>query len=168
MAFRDNPPAGEKPYSFNESAFPVRDDGMIVGFARLDSRPDHGMFRIISTDNGKTWSDPIKTDLRAKFPVIVKLPEGGFFLICGKQNAKPHPRTVYFYYSADGLNFKELGTPYYSRTNGKTANSATGGAQAVLLAPGKDEVFFVFYAFDPKLKGYHQTYIDCNRIKLVR
>lgn len=56
LAFRDNPPAGEKPYSFNESAFLVRDDGMIVGFARLDSRPDHGMFRIISTDNGKTWS----------------------------------------------------------------------------------------------------------------
>lgn len=34
--------------------------------------------------------------------------------------------------------------------------------------PGKDEVLLGFYAFDPKLKGYHQTYIDCNRIKLVR
>ena len=141
---------------------------MIVGFARHDSRADHGMFRITSTDCGKTWSEPEKTDIWGKFPVIAKLPEGGFFLICGNQKGRPHPRTVYFYYSDDGLEFKELGSPYYSRTNGKAANSATGGAQCVLTGPGKDEVFFVFYAFDPKLKGYHQTYIDCNRIKLLR
>ena len=42
------------------------------------------------------------------------------------------------------------------------------GRRLCCSPPGKDEVFFVFYAFDPKLKGYHQTYIDCNRIKLVR
>ena len=168
LVFKDNPPEGETPYSFNESAFLVRDDGSVVGFARHDGHADHGMFRVISTDNGKTWSDPVKTDVWGKFPCIVKLPKGGYFMVCGKQNARPHPRTDYMYYSEDGLDFTELGPAYYSRTDGKPRNSATGGAQCILLGPGEDEIFFVFYAFDPKLKGYHQTYIDSNFIKLIR
>ena len=169
LAFREEPEEGEKPWNFNESAFLVRDDGTIVGFARHDSHKDfHGMFRVTSSDNGVTWSKPEKTDIWGKFPCIIKLPEGGFFLVCGKHNARPHPRTVHFYYSDDGLEFKELGSAYYSRTGGKPRNSGTGGAQCAIAGPGANEVFFVYYAFDPELEGHHQTYIDCNRIKLIR
>ncbi len=167
-AFRDEPPAGEKPYNFNESAFFIRPDGTLTALARIDSRPVCNLWRVESTDNGKSWSVPVETDIPGIYPAVLPLADGGFLLVCGNRNARPIPRTINFYYSQDGNKFESIGKPFYTRTGGLPRNSATGGAQCVIAGPEKGQALVLFYAHDPALQGYHQTYVDSNIIQVIK
>ena len=102
LAFRDEPPAGEAAYDFNESGFFVKPDGTLVALARIDSRKVNKLWRTESTDNGKTWSKPVETAIGGIYPVVMPLEGGGYLLACGNREARPIPRSVNFFYSADG------------------------------------------------------------------
>ena len=166
VAFKDDP---ENPYSFNESAFAVRDDGVIYGFARTDRRPqEKKAYRIMSADHGKTWSAPEKLDLpKVDLPVIQKLPGGkGFLMLAG--NCGVWCRTVTVYYSADGKDFAPISEAFYQPDNRHVPmNSATGGSQSMVLIPNSNRFFIAFYAHDPKLPGRHKTRVEGNLLELV-
>ena len=165
-------PEADKLFRFNESAFAVRDDGTIVGFARIDTRPmmECTQFRILSTDNGHTWSLPEDTKrICGDFPRIVKLDDNqGFLMVCGYRAAKPVLGTVTFFHSPDGLEFKEIGRAFYQPDNRHVpANSATGGIQSIIHGPKKNQFFVVFYAHDPKLPGKMKLRVEANMIEFV-
>ena len=169
VAFKDEP-TEDGPFAFNESAFAVGENGVVYGFARTDRRPkEKKVYRIMSTDNGKTWTKPEKLDLpKVDYPMIVKLSDGKGFLMIGGNNAVTR-RTVTFYYSADGKDFKPIGEAFYQPDDRHMPmNSATGGSQNLIKIPGQKDRFFVaFYAHDPQLPGRHKTRIEGNLIELV-
>lgn len=164
LVFTDPPSPDETRQGFNESAFAVRDDGTIIAYARVDvHRGDdfkqNKMWRSQSTDHGLTWSAPEETDIVGIYPAIVTLPSGEFVMACGIRDSKVMRRTTSLFTSTDGLNWSYRGHPYYSRTNGVPANSATGGSQA-MVSMGENGVYLVFYAHDPALPGRDKTYVD--------
>lgn len=170
VVFKDPPNAEDTRQGFNEGAFAVRKDGVIIAYARVDVHPEaefqlNQMWRSQSTDNGVTWSPPVETDIAGIYPTISTLPSGEFVMACGLQTSKVVRRTTSLFASEDGIHWTYRGHPYYSRTNGMPANSATGGSQD-MVALGGNTFYIVFYAFDPALPGLDKTYIDGGVIGL--
>ena len=87
-------------------------------------------------------------------------------MICGLRDSPVHRRTTSIFTSKNGIDWKYVGHPYYSRTKGLPANSATGGSQA-MIPIGDNLVYIVFYAHDPTLPGYHKTYVDGCLVELT-
>lgn len=98
-----------------KQTYTLKADGTIVGFARWDSASQltESMYKTISKDNGKTWSEPVETQIKGIYPVSIKLPNGIYILMCGLRNDPMRDRIIHFYGSTDGENFKDLGRPYY-------------------------------------------------------
>lgn len=165
-AFIDDPAPGEKPYRFNEIDMLVKEDGTVVAFARIDSRPRCHLWKTESKDNGKTWSKPVETKVPGLYPAIIKLDNGGYFMVAGNRYTRPIIRTVNFFYSPDGDEFTYVGMPYYTRTGGKPYNSATGGMQAVIKDPASGRYIVTFYSFDPTLHGTGKCYVDSNILEI--
>ena len=168
--FADPPSTTEVTQKFNESAFAVREDGAIIAYARVDVHQGdefrkNKMWTCESRDNGVTWTKPTETEIVGIYPAISKLPSGQFVMICGLRDSTVGRRTTSVFTSGDGKAWKYRGHPYYSRTKGLPANSATGGSQA-MVPMGEDSIYVVFYAHDPTLPGYHQTYVDGCLLKL--
>ena len=164
VAFADPPSADEVKQSFNEAAFVVRDDGALVAYARVDVHRggdfrQNRMWRCQSADHGRTWTKPVETEIAGISPMITRLPSGRFVLLCGVRDSPVMRRTTSLFTSQDGLDWTYRGHPYYSRTNGKPWNSATGGSQA-MVSLGGNRLYVVFYAADSKLPGRNKTYID--------
>ena len=157
LAFKEVP--ATKALGFNESAFAVKDDGTIVGFARIDSRPPtNHMWKVMSGDNGKTWSMPRETDIRGNAPDIKRLNNGLYVMACGL--LVPGDRPTVLFISADGENYERAGTVYYSRpeTNGgRPWGSGSGGTQWIHPV-GENRAYVVCYGSDLGLKP--STYID--------
>lgn len=165
LAFKEPDTNNKK--NFNESTFAVKADGTIVGFTRVDSTKTKNMWKVISADNGITWSIPEETNIPAVYPMITRLENGKYVMICGLLSIKP-ARTVAFLVSDDGENYTLAGRAYYSRpehNNGISYNTATGGSQAFLKVD-KNKLFVTFYACDPKLPGRHHTYVDGNLVEI--
>jgi len=157
-AFKEVP--GAKALRFNESAFAVKDDGSIVGFARIDSRPVNNMWKIVSKDNGKTWTLPEETNIPGNAPDIKRLGNGLYLMICGL--CMPGDRPTVFFISADGENYERAGSVYYSRpeyNGGRPWGAGSGGTQYVFPV-GENRAYAVFYGGDMALKGEMNTYID--------
>ena len=164
VAFTDPPSDDETRQGFNEAAFVVRDDGVLIAYARVDVHPGadfklNNMWRTQSTDSGVTWSTPEETDIVGIYPTIHTLPSGEFVMACGIRDSPIMRRTTSLFTSTDGINWTYRGHPYYSRSNGLPANSATGGSQD-MVALGGNTFYIVFYAHDPALPGINKTYID--------
>jgi hypothetical protein len=107
---------------------------------------------------------PEKTNIPAVYPMITRLSNGKYVMICGLLNIQP-PRTVAFLVSDDGENYTFAGQAFYSKNHGRSYNTATGGTQSFLKV-GNNKLFIVFYACDPKLPGRHRTYIDGNLVEI--
>lgn len=166
LAFKEV--SGARKLGFNESAFAVKDDGSIVGFARIDSRPVNNMWKITSNDNGKTWTMPAETNIPGNFPEIKQLGNGLYLMVCGlvEKNSRP---TVLFV-SEDGENYERLGMVYYSRpeyNGGRSWGSGHGGTQSIIPV-GNDRACVVFYGGDMELKGINHTYIDSCLIEVKK
>ncbi|GEM_PF-2291467 len=158
LAFKEVP--GMKALGFNESAFAVKDDGSIVGFARIDSRPVKNMWKIRSRDNGQTWTMPEETAIPGNAPDIKRLNNGLYVMVCGL--LIPGDRPTVMFVSADGENYERAGTVYYSRpeyNGGRPWGSGSGGTQWIYPV-GEDRAYVVFYGGDLGLKGKTCTYID--------
>ncbi len=164
VVFTDPPSESETRQGFNESAFVVRDDGVIIAYARVDVHrgddfKENRMWRSQSVDSGVTWTIPEETEIVGIFPAILTLPSGEFVMACGLRDSKVMRRTTSLLTSQNGIDWVYRGHPYYSRTNGRPANSATGGSQA-MVSMGGNEIYLVFYAHDPALPGRDKTYVD--------
>jgi len=164
VVFQDPPLEDETRQGFNEEAFAVRKDGTIIAYARVDVHRGadfkmNYMWRCQSTDNGVTWSTPEETDMVGIYPTILTLPSGEFVMACGIRDSPVMRRTTSVFTSTDGLEWTYRGHPYYSRTKGIPANSATGGSQD-MISLGDGKVYIVFYAHDPVLPGRDKTYVD--------
>lgn len=162
-AFTEPHPAKMK-YNFNESAFAEAPDGTLTGFARVDTTGSKKMWKVVSSDGGKTWSKPVESEFAAVYPIIRRLPNGIYVMMVGDLSIQP-PRSVAFYTSTDGKNFRSSGRAWYSRNKGISKNTATGGTQSLLMT-GDNEFLVTFYAHDPVLTGRHKTYIDSNLISI--
>jgi BNR repeat-like domain len=152
---------------YNESVIFEKSDGALVAFARYDNETPprlRFMGKTISKDSGKSWSTPVDSNLPAICPVRLKRPDGSYLLFAGALD-EPVPRTCILYHSADGEAFTRLGQPYYTRTKGRPANSATGGSQVILHLEA-DKYVVAFYAFDKSLPGRDQTYVDSNLVEV--
>lgn len=159
--------------SFNEATYTLKADGTIVGFARWDSASQltESMYKTISKDNGKTWSEPVETQIKGIYPVSIKLPNGIYILMCGLRNDPMRDRIIHFYGSTDGENFKDLGRPYYFKPEHRkglmdSAWGTTGGAQ-YLIPVGENTFYAVFNGGSPYQKAPYQTYVDGNLIQVV-
>lgn len=158
LAFKEVP--GTKAFSFNESAFAVKDDGTVVGFARIDSRPVRNMWKVRSQDNGKTWTMPEQTAIPGNFPEIKRLNNGLYLMVCGLRRERGRPTVLFI--SADGETFERAGTLYYSRpeyVGGRSWGGGTGGTQSIFPV-GENRAYVVFYGGDLELRGKRCTYID--------
>jgi hypothetical protein len=69
------------------------------------------------------------------------------------------------YQSPDGETMTQLGVPFYTRTNGRPQNTATGGSQ-VLIHWKDNQYVLSFYAADKLLPGRDHTYIDSNVVEI--
>ncbi|MCA9006381.1 MAG: exo-alpha-sialidase [Planctomycetaceae bacterium] len=170
VVFADPPTKDEVKQGFNEGAFVVREDGTLIAYARVDVHQGdeykmNYLWMCQSRDQGITWTKPVETQIAGIYPSIKKLPSGQFVMLCGLRDSRVCRRTTSLFTSKDGINWKYRGHPYYSRTNGIPHNPATGGGQA-MISMGDDTVYVVFYACDPKLPGYHKTYVDGGLLKL--
>jgi len=164
VVFDDPPTLEETRQNFNETAFAVRADGVVIAYTRVDVHQgdeyrQNRLWRSQSNDQGVTWTTPVETEIAGIYPAIITLPSGEFVLACGLRDSNVMRRTTSLFTSDDGINWVYRGHPYYSRTNGVPANSATGGSQA-LLSMGGRSVYIVFYAHDPVLPGRDKTYVD--------
>ncbi len=164
QVFQDPPSVDEAKQNPNEAAFAVRDDGTVIAYARVDVHQGadfakNKMWRCQSDDHGKTWTQPVETEIAGVWPMISRLDSGEFVMMCGLRDSKVRRRTTSIFTSKDAVHWHYRGHPYYSRTNGIPANSATGGAQS-MISMGGNSLYVVFYAHDPALPGYHQTYVD--------
>ncbi len=164
VAFEDPPSTEEVKQRFNETAYAVLDNGVIIAYARVDVHKgedykENKLWRCQSKDHGITWTKPIETGIAGIYPIISKLPSGRLVMLCGLRDSKICRRTTSLFTSRDGIHWKYRGHPYYSRTKGIPHNSATGGSHA-MLSMGGDTLYVVFYASDPALPGYHKTYVD--------
>ena len=168
LVFKDEWVKGAWKEAYNESAFAVRDDGLIAGFARTDRNQPRRQFMVISNDHGKTWSRPIPSGrLTVAFPLIVKLADQqGFLMVGGWREA--YRKCVSMLYSEDAIAWELIGQAFYQPDNGhKPMNSATGGVQAMVPGPEKNQFYLVFYAHDPKLPGRHKTRLEGNMFEFV-
>ena len=168
LVFKDRPDGFYWKEMFNESAFAVRDDGIVVGYCRTDKVAPGHQFMTLSSDHGKTWSRPIRSGRQSMdIPLMVKLDDHKGFLMIGGWREQPL-NVVSILYSPDGIAWDLIGKAFYQPDNGHNPmNSATGGCQSLVKGPGKHQYFIAFYAHDPKLPGLHKTRIEGNMIELV-
>lgn len=167
LAFQEPDPSN--PFSFNESVIFEKEDHTLVAFARIDSRPVNNMWKVTSTDFGKTWSMPEETLIPAVCPSGFRTQDGYYIMLAGYLKADI-PRTVTIFYSEDGENFIPLGRPYYSRPKdkqGRPNNTGTGGSQAIIEV-SRNKFLVVFYGTDPKLTGRDQCYVDSCYFEIKR
>ncbi len=171
-AFKEKEADPEKQLGFNESVIFEKPDHTLVCFARIDKYPSplkNNMWKVTSSDFGKTWSAPVETDIPAAYPIGLRAKNGYYVMVCGYLKA-PIQRTVTIFYSEDGEHFTRLGIPYYSRPadkKGQPYNPATGGMQAIAeIAP--DKFLLTFYACDPVLSGRDHCYVDSCLFKIVK
>jgi len=162
LAFAESDPNNKK--CFTESTFAVKEDGSIVGFARVDTTATKQMWKVVSSDNGVTWSTPVETSIPAVYPMITRLDNGKYVMICGLLSIQP-PRTVAFLVSDDGENYTLAGRAFYTRNGGYSYNTATGGSQAFIKVDS-NKLYVTFYAYDPILPGNH-CYVDGNLVAIT-
>ncbi|GAA5222316.1 exo-alpha-sialidase [Membranihabitans marinus] len=94
--------AAEEPYWL------ILPDNNLVAFFRDNNRSGY-LYRAFSTDNGKTWSNPVKTnfpDARSKFSGL-RLKDGRYILVSNSNPEKRDPMTIAV--SEDGLVFNKIG-----------------------------------------------------------
>lgn len=94
--------AAEEPYWL------ILPDGNLVAFFRDNNRSGY-LYRAFSTDNGRTWSTPVKTnfpDARSKFSGL-RLKDGRYILVSNSNPEKRDPLTIAI--SDDGLVFHTMG-----------------------------------------------------------
>lgn len=152
---------------YNESVIFEKPDGTLVAWARYDNdTPPAQRFMgiTISKDAGRSWSPPKDSSIPAICPARLRCPDGSYLMFAGALDA-PIPRTCMLYHSSDGETMTPLGTPYYTRTNGRPQNTATGGSQ-VLIHWKDNQYVLSFYAADKRLPGRDQTYIDSNVVEI--
>ena len=167
---------------FNEATYFLKDDGTIVGYARWDKpwHPDRDngdnqlseeLHKIISSDNGKTWSKPVPTDMLAIYPLSLRLKNGVYILFAGKRDDPGRDRTCHVWASRDAENFTDLGPVYYFMPEHRDGLmdslwGTTGGCHAIF--PLDDDTFIA--AFNGgnifALLPYY-TYVDSNVIKVT-
>ena len=166
---------------FNEATYVQKDDGTIVGFARWDKNwhPDRDngdnqlseeMHKITSTDNGKTWSSPVPTNMLTIYPVSTRLDNGVFVLFGGKRDDGTRDRTCHIWASLDGENYTDLGQVYYFKPehrNGLMDSlwGTTGGCSAIYPLPG-GKLLAAFNGGSPFALDPYHTYIDSNIINI--
>jgi hypothetical protein len=99
---------GDASLSAEEPYWWVLPDGNIVGLYR-DNKKSRYLFRSFSTDNGRTWSRPTKTnfpDATSKFNGL-RLSDGRFVLVSNPNPAQRDPLALSI--SDDGLVFHTMG-----------------------------------------------------------
>ena len=144
LAFKEVP--GKKMRSYNESAFIQKDDGTIVGFARVDTTKTNYMWKIISKDNGKTWSMPVETTIPGHWPEVRRLKNGVYFMTCG-YFIRGGRRKTSFYLSADGENFTKVGTFNYNRPIDNPQNGFGGGTHSIIPV-GEKSAYVLTFGWD--------------------
>lgn len=94
--------AGEEPYWYQLK------DGNLAALFRDNNKSGY-LFRAFSSDNGRTWSTPVKTnfpDARSKFCAL-QLTDGRYVIVSNANPKKRDPLTIAI--SDDGLVFKKMG-----------------------------------------------------------
>lgn len=102
VAYEDEEFSAEEPYWF------VLPDNNLVAFFR-DNRRSGFLYRAFSTDNGRTWTRPVKTnfpDARSKFSGL-RLSDGRYVLVSNANPLKRDPLTIAI--SEDGMVFSKMG-----------------------------------------------------------
>jgi len=102
IAYQDEEFHAEEPYWF------VLPDNNIVAFFR-DNRRSGFLYRAFSTDNGRTWSRPVRTnfpDARSKFSGL-RLSDGRYILVSNSNPERRDPMTIAI--SDDGMAFHTMG-----------------------------------------------------------
>ncbi len=102
IGYQDEELHAEEPYWF------ILPDDNIVAFFR-DNRRSGFLFRAFSSDNGRTWSRPVRTnfpDARSKFSGL-RLSDGRYILVSNSNPNKRDPLTIAI--SNDGLVFTKMG-----------------------------------------------------------
>lgn len=172
VAYRENP---KKRLGFNEVAYAVKPDGKIVGFARIDGVPvsKRYLYKVVSADNGKTWSNPVPTKIKAIYPDILKLDNGIYVMVCGVRDVPGCPQQPHIFLSKDGENFQDMGSVYYSRPagwNGKQDPRCWGTGSSQCLEKASPNSFYVaFEGSDPALPQttpYSRHYMDFNHFEV--
>ena len=143
LAFREDQ---AQPMAYNESALVQKADGTVVGFARVDRTQSNNMWKVVSTDNGKSWSSPVETAIPGHWPEIKRLDNGLYLMVCGYFIRGGRRKTV-FYLSDDGENFTRTGTFKYSRPVDDPKNGFGGGVHS-LMPVGKNSAYVLTYGWD--------------------
>lgn len=102
IGYKGSELAAEEPYWL------ILPDGNLVAFFRDNNRSGY-LYRAFSSDNGRTWSAPVKTnfpDARSKFSGL-RLKDGRYILVSNSNPEKRDPLTLAV--SNDGLVFHTLG-----------------------------------------------------------
>ncbi len=101
--------AGEEPYWYELP------DGNLAALFRDNNKSGY-LFRSFSTDNGRTWSQPTKTnfpDARSKFCAL-RLTDGRYVIVSNSNSKMRDPLTIAI--SDDGLVFNKMGYLVGERT----------------------------------------------------
>lgn len=99
---------GESDLKAEEPYWWVLPDGNLMALFRDNARSGY-LFRAFSTDNGRTWSPPVRTDFpdaRSKFNGL-QLSDGRFVLVSNSNPRKRDPLTLAI--SKDGMVFDKMG-----------------------------------------------------------
>jgi hypothetical protein len=102
IGYQDGELHAEEPYWF------VLPNDNLVAFFR-DNRGSGYLFRAFSTDNGRTWTRPVRTnfpDARSKFSGL-RLSDGRYILVSNSNPEKRDPMTIAI--SDDGMVFHTMG-----------------------------------------------------------
>jgi hypothetical protein len=102
IEYEDEEFSAEEPYWW------VLPDNNLVSFFR-DNKRSGFLYRSFSTDSGRTWSRPVKTnfpDARSKFSGL-RLPDGRYVLVSNSNPEKRDPLTIAI--SDDGMVFTKMG-----------------------------------------------------------
>ena len=102
ISYEDEEFQAEEPYWL------ILPDKNLVAFFR-DNKKSGFLYRAFSTDNGSTWSRPVRTnfpDARSKF-IGLRLKDGRYVLVSNSNPLKRDPLTIAI--SEDGLVFNKMG-----------------------------------------------------------
>lgn len=102
VSYEDSALAAEEPYWW------VLPDGKLLALFR-DNQGSGFLFRAFSTDNGRTWSKPVRTnfpDAKSKFSGV-RLQDGRYVLVSNPDPEKRDPLAISI--SRDGMVFTKMG-----------------------------------------------------------